>query len=401
MQNNYKPIGKYIRLVDRRNADLTTKTLLGLTVSKQFIPSVANIIGTDMANYKVISRNQFACSTMQVRRDKKMPVALLKDWDAAIISPAYPVFEVVDEQVLLPDYLMMWFSRTEFDREACFHAIGGVRGSLEWEDFCNMRLPVPSIEKQRAIIAEYNVIKDRITLNNRLIQKLEETAKAIYNHWFVDFEFPDKQGKPYKSNGGEMINSELGPIPKGWKVGTVKDYCVEIKSGGTPSREIANYWNRQDIPWLKTGEIHNNILIQSEEFISQSGYDSSSAKILPKDTILMAMYGATAGQLGILKFEASTNQACCGMICKNQLYASFLYYYLLKNQQYIKSQAIGGAQDNLSKNFIESFPILIPTNYLIENYVLKKLIDYTEVLTIEIKFLENLETLILTKMSNQ
>jgi type I restriction enzyme S subunit len=165
---------------------------------------------------------------MQVRRDGKMPVALLKDFDEAIISQAYPIFEVIDETELLPDYLMMWFSRSEFDREACFHAVGGVRGSLEWEDFLNFQLPVPSPEKQCEIVAEYNAVQKRIDLNNQLIQKLEETTQAIYKQWFVDFEFPDENGNPYKSNGGEMVESELGEIPKGWRVGRLSEIAAYL-----------------------------------------------------------------------------------------------------------------------------------------------------------------------------
>ncbi|MBU1009589.1 MAG: restriction endonuclease subunit S [Bacteroidetes bacterium] len=188
MRKDYKRIGEHIRLVDERNKGLQIKQLLGLSISKQFIPSVANIVGTDMENYKIIRKNQFACSTMQVRRDKKMPVALLQEVDEAIISQAYPIFEVKDEQELLPEYLMMWFERSEFDREACFHAVGGVRGSLEWEDFENLQLPIPHPDKQREIVKEYNVIQNRITLNQQLIQKLEETAQAIYREWFVEFE---------------------------------------------------------------------------------------------------------------------------------------------------------------------------------------------------------------------
>ena len=111
MKSSYKRIGDYIQLVDERNKGLKVQNLLGLSISKQFIPSVANIIGTDMENYKIIRRNQFACSTMQVRRDKKMPVTLLQEVDEAIISQAYPIFEVKDEQELLPEYLMMWFTR--------------------------------------------------------------------------------------------------------------------------------------------------------------------------------------------------------------------------------------------------------------------------------------------------
>jgi len=232
MRSDFKKIGDYIRLVDERNAGLKVKNLLGLSISKQFIPSVANIIGTDMENYKIIRKNHFACSTMQVRRDKKMPIALLQEVDEAIISQAYPVFEVIDTKVLLPEYLMIWFSRQEFDREACFYAVGGVRGSLEWEDFCEMQLPIPHPDKQREIVKEYNTIVNRINLNNHLIQKLEETAQAIYKQWFVDFEFPDQHGKPYKSNGGKMVwNEELGKeIPQGWGMKTYLE-AFNFKTG--------------------------------------------------------------------------------------------------------------------------------------------------------------------------
>ncbi len=190
MRSSYKRIGDYIQLIDERNRDLSITTLLGLSIDKVFIPSVANTVGSDMANYKIIRKGQFACSLMQVRRDKKIPVAMLYSFEEAIISQAYPVFEIVDTEDLLPEYLMMWMSRSEFDREACFYAVGGVRGSLEWDDFCNMELPVPSIEKQREIVKEYHPIVDRIKLNKQLNQKLEETAQAIYKQWFVDFEFP-------------------------------------------------------------------------------------------------------------------------------------------------------------------------------------------------------------------
>jgi type I restriction enzyme S subunit len=398
---NYKRIGDYIRLTDERNAGLKVTKLLGLTIAKAFIPSVANTIGTDMENYKIIRRNQFACSTMQVRRDGKMPVALLTDTDEAIISQAYPVFEITDTEQLLPEYLMMWFSRKEFDREACFYAIGGVRGSLEWEDFCDMRLPVPSIEKQREIVAEYNIVQKRIALNNQLMQTLEATAQAIYKQWFVDFEFPDADGKPYKSNGGEMVESEMGEVPKGWRIETVKGFCIDMKSGGTPSRDDMSFWDSKDIPWLKTGEIHNNVVFQSEEYISEKGLKSSSAKVLPLNTVLMAMYGATAGQLGILKFEASTNQACCGMICENAQQSAYLYYSLLLNQEFIKSQAIGGAQENLSKNFIEKLPILKPTKEILNNNILKNTIDYTANLTLELAKLYQFQELLLSKMAKE
>ena len=172
MRSNYRPIGDYIALVDERNVDFKVNTLLGLSISKQFIPSVANTVGTNMRTYKIIRKNQFACSTMQVRRDRKMPVALLQDFDEAIISQAYPVFEIVDTTKLLPEYLMMWFSRAEFDRHAEFLAVGGVRGTLEWKDFLSIELPVPSLEKQQEIVKEYNIIADRIPTERKTQPKI-------------------------------------------------------------------------------------------------------------------------------------------------------------------------------------------------------------------------------------
>jgi len=272
-------------LVDERNIGLKGTTLLGLSITKEFIPSVANTIGSDMENYKIIRKNQFACSLMQVRRDKKIPVALLLDFEKAIISQAYPVFEVIDEEILLPEYLMMWFSRSEFDRESCFYAVGGVRGSLEWEDFCNMQFPVPSIEKQKEIVAEYNIIVNRIKLNERLNQKLEETAQAIYKQWFVDFEFPDENGNPYKSSGGEMhYDNKIGmEIPVVWGSGSFTT-AIRFSGDGTPSTDIQEYWNGA-IPFFTGRDVTKHYYtINTERSISELGLKNSSAKLYPQDT---------------------------------------------------------------------------------------------------------------------
>lgn len=211
-------LGEHIKEVNIRNRDLAVTRLVGLTIDKAFIPSVANVIGTDLSNYKVIRREQFACSLMQVSRDGKIPVAMF-DEDEAIMSPAYPMFEVIDKSVLMPQYLMMWFSRSEFDREASYYAVGGVRGSLTWEDFCNLRLPVPSIERQREIVAEYQTLTDRINLNQQMIQKLEATAQALYQKTFV--------------TGIDKEN-----LPPGWHLGTLGEICIvnpklTIESGNT------------------------------------------------------------------------------------------------------------------------------------------------------------------------
>ena len=179
MKSNYKSIGELVDRIDERNKDGSITTLIGVSIDKRFIPSVANVIGTDLTTYKVIRKYDFAVSLMQVSRDEKIPVACQKEYDAAIMSPAYPIFRVKDENVILPEYLEMWFMRSEFDREASFVAVGGVRGSMPWEEFAKLRLPVPNIEVQRDIVSSYKTITDRITLKKQINDNLANTEQAV------------------------------------------------------------------------------------------------------------------------------------------------------------------------------------------------------------------------------
>lgn len=174
IKQNYKPPGKYIQPVVGRNNDWGDLPLVGLSIQKKFIPSIANTIGTDMSTYRIIERNQFAYGPVTSRNGDKITIALFTDFDKALISQAYVPFEVKDEKELLQEYLMMRFERAEFDREACSHAVGGVRGGLEWEDFENMQLPIPHIDKQREIVKEYNTIQNHIALNQQLIQNTKK-----------------------------------------------------------------------------------------------------------------------------------------------------------------------------------------------------------------------------------
>jgi type I restriction enzyme S subunit len=374
MKSNYKPIGNYIQRVEHRNRDLKVTRLLGLSMTKEFRETTSNIVGTDMSVYRVMSKYQFACDFMSPIRVNKLPVVLKLDDEPNLVSPAYPVFEIKDRNELDPEYLMMWFRRPEFDRYATFKCDAAIRGGYEWRELCETLIPVPHIDKQREIVKEYNTIQNRIALNQQLIQKLEETAQAIYREWFENY--------------GES-----------WSWTNVKDFCLDMKSGGTPSRTENSYWNSSDIPWIKTGEIKNNILIQAEEFISEKGLKNSSAKLLPKDTVLMSMYGVNAGEIGILKFKATTNQACCGMICENSMQAAFLYYHLLHNQKFISAQAIGGAQENLSKDFIEKIEIPIPDEDKLNSPILKTIIDNKENYTRQNQKQTELKELLLSRLA--
>ena len=243
MRSNYKKLGEYIREVNQRDVNVKVERLLGVSNQKKFIPSIANTIGTDMSTYKIIKKRQFAYVAVTSRNGDKISITLLEDYDEAIVSQAYTVFEVIETEELLPEYLMMWFRRPEFDRYARFMSHGSAREIFGWEEMCNTELPVPSIAKQGEIVKEYNVLVDRINLNNRLVQKLEEAAQAIYKQWFVDFEFPDEDGKPYKSNGGKMVDSKLGEIPKEWEIGCLLD-LLELQRGfdlPTQNRKEGDY----------------------------------------------------------------------------------------------------------------------------------------------------------------
>ena len=168
----YEPLIKYIRLIDNRNKDNVTDKVLGINIDKYFMPSVANVIGTDLSKYKLIQKGNFACNPMHVGRDERLPVALYEDEIPAIVSPAYFMFEIIDNSILDENYLMMWFRRPEFDRECWLHTDGSVRGGISWEDICRLKIPVPNIEEQRNIVKAYKAITDRIELKKKINNNL-------------------------------------------------------------------------------------------------------------------------------------------------------------------------------------------------------------------------------------
>jgi type I restriction enzyme S subunit len=256
---SYKILGDYIRDVNNRNKGLISEDLRGLSMTKEFRKSTSNIVGTDLTKYKLVYKNQFACDFMSVIRVHKLPVVLHNEDLPVIVSPAYKVFEVIDEEVLSPEYLMMWFRRSEFDRYADFRCDSSIRGGFAWDELCEVELPIPSIEKQRAIVKEYNIVVNRIKLNETLNQKLEETAQALYKHWFVDFEFPNEKGKPYKSSGGKLVfNEELDKgIPEGWGAGKF-DKFVKLSQGQVINAKTRHLVVGDGIPLLKITDLFND-----------------------------------------------------------------------------------------------------------------------------------------------
>ena len=358
----YQRLGDYIREVNVRNRDLKVTKLVGLTIDKAFIPSVANVIGTDLSNYKVIQRKQFACSLMQVSRDGKMPVAMF-NVDEANMSPAYPMFEVIDKTVLMPQYLMMWFSRSEFDREASYYAVGGVRGSLTWEDFCNMKLPIPSITRQREIVSEYETLTNRIRLNNQMIQHLEATAQALYRKTFVD-------------------NIDKGNLPEGWRIGTLGEVAT-FKYGKLADKHAKS--DRYPYPVFSG--------------YSVTGYTNEYT--LKEPTIVIIARGdAGTGRICMSPSQCFLSNLAISIEMKDNAYRDYMYYQLLDSDT--MSLRSGSAQAQITINNVEPFDVMIPKREIcvdfqqnVETLYNNKLLKEQENFK-----LSELQSLLLAKMGN-
>lgn len=356
----YHPLGDYIRPVDVRNRDLKVTTLVGLTIEKAFIPSVANIIGTDLSNYKIIRRNQFACSLMQVSRDGKIPVAMFTEKEA-IMSPAYPMFEVTDTSLLLPEYLMMWFSRPEFDREASYYAVGGVRGSLTWEDFCAMRIPVPPIAEQRAIVAEYEAVQNRIKVAKRMIATLQATAQALYRKTFVD--------------GIDKEN-----LPEGWRWGTLGEVC-EFKYGKMADKHLKS----EEYPF----PIYSGYAV--------TGYTDICMFENPI-VVIIARGDAGTGRICYSPKQCFLSNLAIAILPKDERFKQYLYFHLQDADT--ESLRSGSAQAQITINSLEPFEILIPKASVYSKFssqadVIFNNIDICEK---EIEKLTEIQTIILSGM---
>jgi len=411
MKSSYRRLGDYIREVKVRNTELKTEKLLGINIDKFFMPSVANVIGTDMSVYKIVKRNQFACNRMHVGRDYRLPVSMSKTDEEFMVSPAYDVFEIINTQILSPEYLMMWFSRREFDRNAWFYTDADVRGGLHWKAFCDMQLPIPSLTKQCEIVKEYNVIQNRIDLNQQLIKKLEETAQAIYKQWFVDFEFPDENGKPYKSNGGEMVfNYELEKeIPKGWEVNLLGD-LISYKKGFAFKSE--NY-KQSGIPVFRVSDFTDrSIDVTKNYYLDELMATQLIQYELKTNDIIITTVGSwpdnpasIVGKVIIVPELANNgllNQNAVRLRAKKIIEQLFVYYRLKSKDysEFVISGAQGSAnQASVTLEHIFSFKIVVPDKRCDLFLALNKINDNILKMDAENFYLLNMSNLLLSKLA--
>ena len=357
MKSNYDILGNHIRLIDTRNRESITDRVLGINIDKFFMPSVANVIGTDLSKYKLITKGKFACNPMHVGRDERLPVALYDEEKPAIVSPAYFMFEVIDNSILNEDYLMMRFRRPEFDRICWLHTDGSVRGGITWDDICRLELPIPPIENQLEIVNSYKAITERIALKQKINDNLDDTAQTLYQKYF-------------ESNSDKSS----------WKQGTVGDVLQLQRGHDLPRTEMTG--GKYPVAG-STGTI---------------GYHDEFTAEAP--VIVMGR----SGNIGNPRLYL-----CNCWTHNTSLYVKQIYeaeplwvFYLLKNLNY--DGFVGGsAVPTLNRNDVHAYGIAIPPLELQKSFSQKvmSLIYCKEENLSEIEKLQELQKIILTTMSSR
>ena len=377
----YKRSGDYIQEIDVRNRDLSVTELMGININKHFMPSVANVIGTDLSNYKIVSKMQFACNLMHVGRDEKIPMAMLTEDSPIIVSPAYFVFEVIDTELLLPEYLMIWFRRKEFDRNAWFYTDADVRGGMGKDSLLDMSLPIPPIERQREIVAEYETLSKRIRLNEQMISSLEATAQTLYRKMFV-----------------EGIDKEN--LPEGWRMGTFTE-VVKISGGGTPDTSEITYWNG-NIPFFTPADSTNAYYcIKTEKKLSMLGFDNCSSKMYKKDTTFVTARG-TVGEITLASMDMAMNQSCYALLSSNKEIdiPYYIHQFAVETIASLKEEAVGAVFNALVTKDFEVKEVIIPSTRIMVEYNLLVRSLYLSILIRqnENEKLTELQSLLLARM---
>ncbi|WP_308553755.1 restriction endonuclease subunit S [uncultured Mediterranea sp.] len=228
---------------------------------------------------------------------------------------------------------------------------------------------IPKLTEQKCIGKLLRTLDSKIELNRAINQNLEAMAKQLYDYWFVQFDFPNAEGKPYKSSGGKMVwNEKLKrEIPKGWDTAFVKDVATTY-SGGTPKSTNAEYYDNGKIPWINSGELNSSIITKTINYITESGLNNSSAKLYPCNSILVAMYGATAGKVSLLTFEACSNQAVCGVMPIIDEMLFYVYFHISSLYNHFITLSTGSARDNISQDTIKNILLPLPTNKIAKEF---------------------------------
>lgn len=383
MKSNYKQLGQFIRQVDVRNSEGKEENLLGVSVQKKFIPSIANTVGTDFKKYKVVKKGQFTYIPDTSRRGDKIGIALLEDYEEGLVSNVYTVFEIIDEKQLIPEYLMLWFSRPEFDRYARFKSHGSVREVMDWDEMCKVELPVPPYEKQKEIVDGYKAITERIALKQKINDNLEATAQALYTSWFIDFE-------PFELDDDGF--------PLGWKKHTLNDKLTTSTQSVNPQKMSAEFVWHYSIPAFDAEKLPVNDETQT---ILSNKY------IVPNDALLVSKLNPDTKR--IWRTLSCFENAICStefIVFSSKQPSHRDFYYLLFNTKefvdFLVSNATGSTNSRMRVKPASSldYEFICPDNKTIDSFCskVKPLLDEIESNYLEIRNLNELLPLAVAKM---
>ena len=374
MKEGYRLLGDFIQPVDERNRDLKVDYLLGVSISKQFIPSIANIVGTDLSSYKIVRTGQFAYGPVTSRNGEKISIALLRDKDC-IISSSYTVFEVVNKNALDPEYLMLWFSRPEFDRYARYMSHGSVREIFDWDELCKVELPVPSIDKQRSIVKAYQTITERIELKRRINDNLIDITDTIFFKVFLE-------------------NNPAATI-------SFTD-IVQLMGGGTPKTDEDSFWNGNILFFTPKDISHSPFCIGTEKHLTNEGLNNCSSRLYPPYTTFVTCRG-TVGNLALAGVPMAMNQSCYALKGKNDFPALFVFSFTRYVIATMKKKASGAVFSALVTRDFEMEKVFEPN--LKDAILFEKRVKplFTQILanTNEIQQLLDLQNALLTLLSSR
>ena len=361
MKSNYEPLGKHIRLVDYRNSEEVTSTVLGISIDKEFMPSVANVIGTDLSRYKLISKGLFACNPMHVGRDERLPIALYEKDNAAIVSPAYFMFEIIDRDVLNEEYLMMWFRRPEFDRECWFMTDGSVRGGITWDDLCRIKLPVPSYARQCEIVESYRAITNRIALKRAENDNLEATIQAAFDKAFHDagVSLPETIIKQNK-------------VPQGWTDATVGDFA-SVQTGPFGSQLHNEDYVESGTPIITVEHMDGKYIAHRNlPLVSQNDVDRLRKYDLHTGDIVFSRVGSVDRAVMVSQHE--DGWLFSGRCLRVRPYdpntgSYFLWWF---NQpvirQLVTASAVGATMPSINTSILNSIRIVFPQKDIVTQF---------------------------------
>ena len=319
----------------------------------------------------------FLTRTSETMDELGMSCVALKGYERATFNGFTKRLRPKGSTKIVPEYAGYYFRSPSFRREVTAMSSLSTRASLNNEMLSRLKMVLPPVTTQEAIGSILKALDDKIELNRRMNATLEGMARALFQSWFVDFDPVRAKLDGRKPEGMDKATaalfpdafeeSALGPVPKGWTIGKIDDCCVQIQNGGTPRRNEPRFWDGGNIPWLASGEVRQSIITATEGFITEDGLAESSAKWVPAFSTVVALYGATAGQVSFISSRLTTNQAVCALIPKKD-FAFFNYLTMRCATNEMENKAVGSAQQNISKGIVEETQVVLPPITLVERF---------------------------------